>query len=183
MRWSPNRFFGAHCRVRTLAERSEGPWTFRVLTLAPGPSNDTFYVQINRCQKAKGDVRDQITRFGDEYFFILGLNMKFCSGIKLFLDDPETEKKFRPYVLNLTRWWLDSNCDQVTFSISKLAHWLFMISDTIGLDRPPITIRSERIFLGHIYSNSAWLGEKVRWYRIDEKLWWCVAKYDNNLWK
>ena len=39
--------------------------------------------------------------------------MKFCTGIKLFLGDPETESKFRPYVLNLTRTWLDSNCDQV----------------------------------------------------------------------
>ena len=70
--------------------------------------------------------------------------MKFCSGIKLFLGDPETKNKFRPYVLNLTRWWLDSNCDQVIFPSSTgfqndnkiaLADWLMSPKSECDLPR------------------------------------------------
>ncbi|CAG5079389.1 Oidioi.mRNA.OKI2018_I69.PAR.g9242.t1.cds [Oikopleura dioica] len=40
----------------------------------------------NKCIEAKEKVRTKINQFGDDYFYTLGLNLKFCRGVNEFLD-------------------------------------------------------------------------------------------------
>ena len=41
----------------------------------------TVDFQDQQCAKAKLEIQLQLERFGNDYFYTLGLNKKFCAGI------------------------------------------------------------------------------------------------------
>ena len=43
-------------------------------------------IKRNKCIQAKNDVKAKINQFGDDYFYTLGLNLKFCRGVDEFLE-------------------------------------------------------------------------------------------------
>merc|ERR1712228_809643 len=43
--------------------------------------------ELNKCNEAKKKVRIKIEQFGDDYFYTLGLNNKFCDGIRKFNEN------------------------------------------------------------------------------------------------
>ena len=61
---------------------------------------------------AKAKVRSKIEQFGDDYFYTLGLNNKFCDGIRKFNANQTWVSRYDPEILGLINSWLRVNCSQ-----------------------------------------------------------------------
>ena len=61
---------------------------------------------------AKAKVRSKIEQFGDDYFYTLGLNNKFCDGIRKFNANQTRVSRYDPEILGLINSWLRVNCSQ-----------------------------------------------------------------------
>ena len=49
-------------------------------------SIEKFFFKKSKCVQAKKVVKAKIDQFGDDYFYTLGLNLKFCRGVEEFLE-------------------------------------------------------------------------------------------------
>lgn len=72
-----------------------------------------------RCQDAKAKVKDKKEEFGNEYFYIFGLNEKFCKGISDWSANDTAmnsiaDKDVRENITNLIMNWYKANCSQET---------------------------------------------------------------------
>jgi hypothetical protein len=43
-------------------------------------------IQVDKCERAKSQVKAEVNKFGDDYFYDLKLNQRFCVGIVRFLE-------------------------------------------------------------------------------------------------
>ena len=58
-----------------------------------------IYVEINQNPK--------------KYFYTLGLNKKFCNGIRLFLANETLSGSYKPFIRKIVNDWKSNECDQV----------------------------------------------------------------------
>ena len=69
---------------------------------------------------AKKDIKKQISQFGDEYFYTLGLNAKFCGGIRRFLSNDSVTENTDNFIVDLLQYWYDNDCDEVGIRVRLL---------------------------------------------------------------
>lgn len=60
-------------------------------------------------------MRDKVEQFGDDYFYQLGLNLKFCEGIYRF-QKLEMAAKFGMGIKSIIYNWSDQKCSQAGYS-------------------------------------------------------------------
>jgi hypothetical protein len=53
-------------------------------------------------------VKEKIEQFGDDYFYTLGLNLKFCDGIEKFKTKPQTVNQIKPVILKIFDKWKEN---------------------------------------------------------------------------
>ena len=54
-----------------------------------------YEFQDRLCQEAKGNLQQKLEEFGNDYFYSLGLNKKFCHGIEGFMKNNSMQSNFR----------------------------------------------------------------------------------------
>ena len=70
-------------------------------------------------------MKEKINEFGDDYFYTLGLNLKFCSGIEKFLNDQDgnySAGKYSDYVIDLISDWKADKRSQVRDKGGEMLH-------------------------------------------------------------
>ena len=60
-------------------------------------------------------MRTKIEQFGDDYFYTLGLNNKFCDGITRFYSNKTHVALYNPEILGLITTWHEGNCSQAGY--------------------------------------------------------------------
>ena len=75
--------------------------------------------EIEKCMAAKEEIRLKIMQFGDDNFYNIGLNRKFCFGISQYMRDKKLSEGTDPFVLRLLRDWKRSDCSQVNCDFLK----------------------------------------------------------------
>ena len=58
-------------------------------------ANELTRFQDRLCQEAKGNLQQKLEEFGNDYFYSLGLNTKFCNGIEGFMKNNSMQSNFR----------------------------------------------------------------------------------------
>jgi len=65
-----------------------------------------------RCMNAKAKVKDKKEEFGNEYFYIFGLNRKFCDGIAKWSKNETASGETRELIKELILKWHEAGCSQ-----------------------------------------------------------------------
>lgn len=58
-----------------------------------------------RCNDAKSKVREKKDEFGNEYFYIFGLNKKFCDGIDTWKRNETVSANTSQIIMKLIMEW------------------------------------------------------------------------------
>ena len=84
-----------------------------------------YFVQEEKCSSALLKVKNNIDDLFTQYFYILGLNKAFCSGIGVFLGKPERISAYHPEVVQWFRNWRDKDCsfEAYTFLQRSIENW------------------------------------------------------------
>ena len=69
--------------------------------------------EVTRLQTSFKEIKSQTHRFGNEYIFDLGLNLKYCGGIPRVAAANKQSPVFDPELVEIFEEWYDSGC---TFS-------------------------------------------------------------------
>ena len=65
-------------------------------------------------------MRIKIEQFGDDYFYTLGLNNKFCDGIRKFNENKTNVALYSKEILDLVNKWRAVNCSQEGYGVLAL---------------------------------------------------------------
>ena len=57
------------------------------------------FIKEQKCTQAKQVLIEKAQEFGNSYFYELGLNLKFCAGIKRFQEYADSSELYR-YIKN-----------------------------------------------------------------------------------
>ena len=69
--------------------------------------------EIEKCAAAMEVIRQKIMQFGDDNFYNIGLNRKFCNGLTHFMQDKTLSDGTSPFILGLLSDWMQNDCNQV----------------------------------------------------------------------
>ena len=69
-----------------------------------------------KCEIAKNELIKETHRFGNEYIFDLGLNLKYCSGIPRVAAANRQAGYFDPELVEIFEEWYESGCTFAAFN-------------------------------------------------------------------
>ena len=71
-----------------------------------------FYIKDGKCAEAKAALQRKLEEFGNDYFYTLGLNLKFCSGIRNFMKNDTLKSQYSKPISKIFQHWQKQNCSK-----------------------------------------------------------------------
>ena len=71
-----------------------------------------FYTKDGKCAEAKAALQRKLEEFGNDYFYTLGLNLKFCSGIRNFMKNETLKSQYSKPISKIFQHWQKQNCSK-----------------------------------------------------------------------
>ena len=79
-----------------------------------------FYTKDGKCAEAKAALQRKLEEFGNDYFYTLGLNLKFCSGIRNFMKNETLKSQYSKPISKIFQHWQKQNCSKSGKANSEL---------------------------------------------------------------
>ena len=69
-------------------------------------------IKDGKCAEAKAALQRKLEEFGNDYFYTLGLNLKFCSGIRNFMKNETLKSQYSKPISKIFQHWQKQNCSK-----------------------------------------------------------------------
>ena len=110
-----------------------------------GMVNYSFFgIKVEKCIKAQMGIIESVANFGENYFYELNLNQKFCEGIGRAKELGDLEASYSTPIIKLFYYWHGENCSQTAYD---------KLFSVITSKEESFLLEFQKLFFGKIIEN------------------------------